>query len=149
MVYVQQRPHPSPSDTFKADILDLHNRYRLVHRAQHLHWNDTVEAYAESFASRYLCSGVLEHSGGPYGENLAIGYTTTGAVDAWYEEGAGYDYGSESTYNHFTAMIWNSSSSLGCATHYCNSVWGTYIVCSYYPAGNVVGYSSVNVFRPN
>lgn len=132
--------------TFAIQMTDNHNYKRSLHGAQMLHWNSTVFEYAANYALEYNCSGILQHSGGKYGENLAIGYTTNGSVDAWYAEGDDYPYGTESIYDHFTALVWNNSFSLGCAYKYCNSVWGTYIICSYYPAGNVIGESVQNVF---
>ncbi|KAG2735925.1 hypothetical protein G9P44_000015 [Scheffersomyces stipitis] len=139
---------PGVDVDFASQMVELHNEKRQIHGATLLSWNNSAFEYAAAYADQYDCSGVLKHSGGSFGENLAIGYTTEGAVNAWYNEGATYVYGSESTYNHFTALIWNSTTSLGCAYKYCNKVWGTYIICSYYPAGNVVGYSSRNVFPP-
>lgn len=56
-----------------------------------------------------------------------------------------YVYGSEDIYNHFTAMIWNSVNSVGCAYKRCPND-ALYIICSYDPPGNIVGYSSENVF---
>lgn len=132
--------------TFSEEILKLHNEKRSLHGAQMMSWNNTLFEYAAKFAINYDCSGILKHSGGPYGENLALGYTVEGAINAWYEEGDNYDYLTHNEYNHFTQMIWNSSNQLGCATKHCNSVWNDYIVCSYYEQGNVLGYSSNNVF---
>ncbi|CCE80141.1 Piso0_003241 [Millerozyma farinosa CBS 7064] len=136
------------NETFAQEMLSEHNKKRALHRAQQLEWNSTVFDYAANYAQKYDCSGKLKHSGGPYGENLAVGYSPIAAVDAWYDEGKSYKYGTESTYDHFTALVWNSTSQLGCAYKNCNSEWGTYIVCSYYTAGNVVGESSKNVFPP-
>ena len=63
-----------------------------------------------------------------------------------------YVYGSENVYNHFTAIVWNNTNSLGCAYKSCDTTTNLnalYIVCSYYPPGNVIGYSSQNVFPLN
>lgn len=133
--------------SFAQLILDRHNEKRALHGSQSLVWSSGAYEFAYEYAQDYDCTGILKHSGGiTFGENLAIGYTPTGAVDAWYNEGEDYQYGSdEKTYNHFTALIWNSTSSIGCAYKFCNNVWGTYIVCSYYPPGNIIGQSSKNV----
>ena len=136
-------------NSFPITILDKHNYYRRLHFAQDLVWNNSLFEYASDFVSQYDCSGILAHSGGPYGENIAIGYSTIGAVSAWYNEGKDYKYGSDKVYNHFTALIWNTTSELGCALKECGDVWGKYIVCSYYPPGNVVGQSPYNVFPPS
>lgn len=134
------------NQTFAKEMVDLHNYKRLLHHSQPLRWNFTLFEYAQAFANKYDCSGNLRHSGGVYGENLALGYTPKGAISAWYSEGDTYDYEKHNTYDHFTAMIWNSTTQIGCGLRYCNPVWSNYIICSYYPAGNVVGYSENNVF---
>lgn len=136
------------NETFATEILNQHNNKRKLHRAQPLQWNSTVFEYAAKHAQEYDCSGILTHTGGKYGENLAIGYTIDGSINAWYNEGKTYKYGLEDTYNHFTALIWNSTSLVGCAYKYCSQTWGNYIICSYYSAGNVIGYSSENVLPP-
>lgn len=136
----------SADDTFSSIMLTTHNKLREMHNAQELSWNDTLYQYAHDYASRYSCSGKLVHSGGPYGENLALGYTLNGSVNAWYSEGETYDYQTHNLWDHFTQVVWNDTSQLGCAYKYCNSVWGKYIICSYYPPGNIVGGNQQNVF---
>ena len=84
-------------------------------------WDATVYQYAQRFADQYSCSGNLQHSGGKYGENLAVGYADgAAALQAWYEEagkdGLSYSYGSSSVYNHFTQVVWKSTTKLGCVT---------------------------------
>ncbi|CAH2352052.1 probable pathogenesis-related protein CaO19.2336 [[Candida] railenensis] len=132
--------------SFDSIMLAAHNNFRSLHNAQQVAWNTTLYDYAYSYASKYDCSGDLVHSGGPYGENLAIGYTPNGSVNAWYDEGQSYNYKTQDTYDHFTQVIWNGTSQIGCAYKYCNEVWGKYIICSYYPPGNIIGESSENVF---
>ncbi|EGV64086.1 PR-1-like protein [Yamadazyma tenuis ATCC 10573] len=132
--------------TFAHIMLNHHNHKRKLHHAQQVSWNNTLYDYAAGFANQYDCSGELTHSGGPYGENLAAGYSPSGAIDAWYREGDSYDYAQHDVYNHFTALVWNDTSQMACATTYCGTVWGSYIVCSYYPPGNFVGQSEQNVF---
>ncbi|KAF5015184.1 hypothetical protein F66182_13576, partial [Fusarium sp. NRRL 66182] len=97
----------SPSYTnpaiFENDILNQTNYYRRQHNASALIWNDTLSTYAKQWAEP--CN--WKHSGGPYGENLAEGYTNvTSAVDAWAIESQQYKYSpptgfSEKT-GHFT-----------------------------------------------
>lgn len=133
--------------TFAELMVYEHNLKRQQHRAQRLVWNSTLFEFADTYASSYACSGVLTHSGNAfYGENLAIGYSPVGAIDAWYKEGDSYDYSKHETYNHFTAMVWNDTTAIGCQSRYCSQVWGSYIICSYYPPGNIVGQSQENVF---
>lgn len=134
------------NSTFASIMLENHNIYRANHHSQPLQWNASLFEFAADYVETYDCSGKLKHSGGSYGKNLAIGYSPQGAMRAWYKEGETYDYNKHNEYNHFTAMVWNSTTQIGCAYKYCNSVWNDYIVCSYYPAGNVVGHNENNVF---
>lgn len=130
--------------TFSYLMLDKHNEKRALHGTKKLRWSTETFEYAANYSQYYNCSGILEHSYGKYGENLAYGYPPEGAIDAWYDEGKTYVYGTEDVYNHFTAMVWNNVDSVGCAYKRCpNNV--LYIICSYDPPGNVIGYSSENV----
>ncbi|RLV96262.1 hypothetical protein JA1_000429 [Spathaspora sp. JA1] len=135
---------------FSQQILDAHNQKRALHGVSPLTWEQAAYDYAQAYADKYDCSGNLVHSGGPYGENLALGYNDgPSAVNAWYNEGTNYDYGSETDYDHFTAIIWKSTTKLGCAYKDCSAEnWGKYIICSYDPAGNVLGEMSANVLPP-
>ncbi|CCE86536.1 Piso0_005031 [Millerozyma farinosa CBS 7064] len=132
---------------FAKSILEAHNDKRAKHSAKSLSWSKDLYDYASNYASKYSCSGSLKHSGGKYGENLAVGYKTgPDAVDAWYDEGKSYNYGSASSFDHFTQVIWKGTSQVGCAYKDCSSEnWGKYIICSYNPAGNMVGMGSQNL----
>lgn len=132
------------SSDFKDAILNQHNVKRALHGVVDLVWNDTLEEYAQNYADAYDCSGTLTHSGGSYGENLGLGYTTTGVVDAWYDEISDYD-SSDPVASHYTQVVWKATTELGCAKKYCDSYWGQYTICSYQTAGNVIGYFAENV----
>lgn len=136
----------SSLSSFASTMLNAHNEKRAAHGSPDLTWDDSLAAYAQAYADKYDCSGTLTHSGGPHGENLALGYTPEKAVDAWYSEGDNYDYGSCSSYDHFTQVIWKSTTKLGCGQKSCGGYWGDYIICSYDPAGNMVGECAQNVF---
>ncbi|CUM53323.1 uncharacterized protein AC631_00548 [Debaryomyces fabryi] len=132
-------------EDFAKAILKAHNEKRADHNVDALSWDSQVYKYAQDYADQYDCSGTLTHSGGEYGENLALGYNTAEkAVNAWYEEGNDYDYSSSSSFDHFTQIIWKDTTKLGCAYKDCSSA-GKYIVCSYDPAGNVVGEGKANL----
>ncbi|KAJ5623897.1 hypothetical protein N7510_000206 [Penicillium lagena] len=168
-------PHP-PSYTsktdFKSAVLQATNDYRTVHEASPLSWNETLEKYAKNWAEKCI----WEHSGGPYGENLAFGYANaTAAVDAWGNEGAEYNYekptGFTEKTGHFTQLVWRSTTEVGCAAIDCgytdksrysrrglvlddraadgtSRAQGWYVVCEYRPGGNVVGDHN-EFFRKN
>lgn len=130
-------------------LLSAHNNKRSLHKdTPSLTWSTELETYAQNYADQYDCSGTLVHSGGPYGENLALGYGIEGSVDAWYNEIEYYDYnnpGFSENAGHFTQVVWKSSTEVGCGIKSCGGVWGDYVICSYKPAGNVIGEFAENV----
>lgn len=135
--------------TFASTILNEHNVKRALHEdTPALSWSDTLATYAQNYADDYDCSGTLTHSGGSYGENLALGYDAAGAVDAWYNEISDYDWSDpsySSSTGHFTQVVWKSSTQLGCGIKACGGAWGNYVICSYNPAGNYIGEFAENV----
>lgn len=74
------------------------------------------------------------------------------AIDAWAKEETKYDYESgefsEAT-GHFTQLVWESTTSVGCGAVNCNSdsAKGWFLVCEYNPPGNVVGSFKENVSK--
>ena len=135
---------------FAKDILDAHNKYRALHGAGPLSWDAGAYQYAQNNANNYDCSGVLTHTHGQYGENLAAGYSSgSSAVKAWYDEGETYNYAASNSYDHFTQVVWKSTTKVGCAWKDCTAQnWGHYVICEYDPPGNFVGQSRANVL-PN
>lgn len=88
----------------------------------------------------------LSFQGGPTGENLAAGYANaSAAVDAWGLERESYNWtkpGFSETTGHFTQLVWSNTTSVGCGRKACDGTDNTpgfYVVCEYYPPGNVVG----------
>jgi uncharacterized protein YkwD len=70
--------------------VETHNKYRAQHGAGPLEWDQTMA----DFAKKVSATCVFQHSGGPYGENLAAGYSSAeAAITAWYDEGSQYNYG--------------------------------------------------------
>jgi uncharacterized protein YkwD len=131
---------------FTSAILNSTNFYRDEHNASAVAWNATLA----SFAIAYLRQNdhcAFRHSGGPHGENLAIGYANvTASVEAWGEERDIYDYRraefGENT-GHFTQLVWKNTTAVGCERRLCEMGW--YLVCEYWPRGNVVGQFSSEV----
>ena len=134
---------------FASSVLAEHNKKRALHKdTPALSWSNTLASYAQDYADNYDCSGTLTHSGGQYGENLALGYDGPAAVDAWYNEISNYDFsnpGFSSNTGHFTQVVWKSTTQVGCGIKTCGGAWGDYVICSYDPAGNYEGEYADNV----
>ncbi|CAI1510715.1 hypothetical protein SEUBUCD646_0J01320 [Saccharomyces eubayanus] len=134
---------------FASSVLAEHNKKRALQKdTPALTWSDTLATYAQDYADNYDCSGTLTHSGGSYGENLALGYDGPGAVDAWYNEISDYDFsnpGFSGNTGHFTQVVWKSTTQVGCGIKTCGGAWGDYVICSYNPAGNYEGEYAENV----
>ncbi|EXJ64837.1 hypothetical protein A1O7_01175 [Cladophialophora yegresii CBS 114405] len=131
--------------TFRESILNSTNTYRYQHSASYVYWNETLARYAQSYSEN--CQ--WQHSHGPYGENLARGYPdVTSAVDAWGDERALYEFsttdptGFTEATGHFTQLVWQGTQATGCGWTDCdgrNGLDGIYLVCEYWPVGNIVG----------
>jgi uncharacterized protein YkwD len=127
-------------------MLNDHNKYRKMHRAPPLYWNATVAASASKWAK----SCKIAHDPktiGVWGENILYGKVpmSTALYDAprmWYNEVKTYNY-SAPVANHFTQMVWKATTSIGCASKMCNTT--AFVVCRYYPPGNVYGKFKYNV----
>lgn len=127
---------------FQSQILAATNFYRMEQNVAAVTWNASIATYAQKWSD--AC--VFKHSGGPTGENLAAGYANASAsVDAWGLEREQYNWNkpgfSEAT-GHFTQLVWSNTTSVGCGRTSCqgeNQTPGWYVVCEYFPAGNIVG----------
>ena len=130
----------------RTSVLNSTNFYRYEHSANFLFWNTSLASYAQTWANK--CQ--WEHSHGASGENLAQGYVdVTASVDAWGDERALYSWkgtqtGFTEATGHFTQLVWKDTTSVGCAAVDCHGVSGSniqgvFLVCEYWPAGNIVG----------
>ena len=139
--------HPSHAQNTQQDYLNAHNAARALVGVANITWSTTLANYAQNYANQRISDCNLVHSGGPYGENLAKGssstfYGTT-AVDLWVAEKPYYDYTSNSCTGgkqclHYTQVVWANSVRLGCARVQCTNTW-YFVICSYDPPGNYVG----------
>lgn len=139
---------PVNLNQFEKDCLNTHNTYRSFHGADPLEWNVTLAEFAQNHLKIENCT--FEHSHGPYGENMSIGFSSPqSAIEAWYVEYTQYNFATgdySSGADHFTQLVWKSTTQLGCAQSYCGDPWnGEYFVCEYYPPGNVLGDFPQNV----
>ncbi|OVA08790.1 Allergen V5/Tpx-1-related [Macleaya cordata] len=137
--------HVSQAQNSSQDFLASHNAARAEVGVSPMTWEDTVAAYSRDYANQRAGDCNLIHSGGPYGENLAVSSGELRAVDAvnlWVSEKDFYNYESNSCQGgvcgHYTQVVWRNSIRLGCASVTC-STGGTFVICNYDPPGNYVG----------
>ncbi|KGN43826.1 pathogenesis-related protein 1A [Cucumis sativus] len=138
---------PSLAKSSPKNYIDAHNAVRAAVGVEPLHWNSTLADYAQNYANTKIATCQMEHSGGPYGENLAEGnevMTAETAVSLWADEKKHYDYNSNTCSNdpsnclHYTQLVWSNTKSVGCAQVKCQNNW-VFLICSYYPPGNYNG----------
>jgi len=140
-------PQFKTTHLFTSAILNSTNLYRAQHNASAVSWNDTLADFAADYLSSPASDGSqggckFAHSGGPYGENLAMGYANaTASVEAWGEERDEYDFSKQGFHEdtgHFTQLVWKNTTDVGCGRRLCGER-GWYLVCEYWPRGNVIG----------
>ncbi|KAL6597023.1 hypothetical protein ACP70R_022639 [Stipagrostis hirtigluma subsp. patula] len=135
------------------DYVELHNEARREVSVGPVSWDDTLAAYAQSWADQRVSDCALEHSQGPYGENIWRGgaggdWSASNAVADWVAEKQYYDHGSNSCSSplgplgcgHYTQVVWSDTTAIGCGRVVCNS-GDVFVVCSYNPRGNWEGQS--------
>ncbi|KAL2460343.1 CAP superfamily protein [Abeliophyllum distichum] len=127
------------------DFVDAHTESRREVGAAPLVWNNTLAAYAQKYATLRSADCAMEHSEGPYGENLAAGswnMSAKEAVEMWIEEKKFYNEKSNSCDGgeclHYTQVVWANTHRLGCARVKCQDGW-TFVTCNYDPPGNYIG----------
>ncbi|MER7190546.1 CAP family protein [Streptomyces flaveolus] len=160
-------PLPDATDeAFNQDCLAAHNRYRARHGAPPLRLDDEAVAHAARRAQAASTQDGLAPSpaAAGWGENRYWFATYEDepasceeAVRLWYEARwtGGYDWdrpGYSPGTGSFTQVVWKSTDRLGCGRSAGKPDGGesyqTYIVCSYGPAGNVIGRFRENVGQP-
>jgi len=146
-----------------------HTKLPAASNLKPLQWSETLAQVATESAEECKfktadCGEALEKTGGrglsgyskdkPCGENLAANSneaswsTISDGIKSWAAESEKYQYGSfqngDLVAGHFTQMIWADTQYIGCGVKTCSKIegisWGgTFLVCNYYPAGNILG----------
>uniref|UniRef100_A0A0K0E5N2 SCP domain-containing protein n=1 Tax=Strongyloides stercoralis TaxID=6248 RepID=A0A0K0E5N2_STRER len=137
-------------------IYDDHNCYRKPHGSEPLTVDKALEQQAQAYANKLANDNrglVHSKSNGQYGENLAWGSggdsngIAAQSTKMWYDEYKKYDF-NKATFvhgtGHFTQVVWKGSKSVGCGIAKSNG-GGTFTVCQYKPAGNMMGSFKENV----
>ncbi|KAI8901841.1 CAP domain-containing protein [Globomyces pollinis-pini] len=149
---------PRPvSNNFAGDCISLHNVYRSLLGLKPLADSAKLRNAAQGYAQELARRDAFEHSKLGFGENLF--QTTNGdmscgaAIFAWMNEFSLYNgepigQGNFHGYGHFTQLISDRSTSVGCAAVQYPSGRNQkkVTVCEYEPAGNVAGVRVQVVF---
>ena len=149
----QQQPRSEA--LLRSAMLQGHNAARRNYGARPLAWDAALARDAAAYAARLARSGRFEHDrqsgrGPRQGENLFMGtrgaYSFREMVRLWVDERRYFRPGrfpnvstSGSVWHvgHYTQIVWPSSQRVGCAVAANRA--NDYLVCRYFPAGNVVG----------
>lgn len=119
---------------FIDQMLKYHNMYRAKYRAVAVEWNDDMAAVAATNAKTCVFAHTQNNI---YGENIAAGTMSDPAylVELWFNESSLYNFndpGYSSETGHFTAMVWQDMTRIGCAWEYCpDGEYTYYLVCDY------------------
>jgi len=121
-----------------------------VERCQFKHRDDCGGALIQTNLAPTELSGYSQ--GDACGENIAADTrpasldTVIDGIKGWAEEVKDFEYGifpqeDWSKTGHFSAMIWADTKYVGCGVKKCPEYppGGTFLVCNYYPAGNMRG----------
>ncbi len=141
-------PAVANPSALKVSALKAHNDVRAKDRQRPLQWSNDLQQISQQWANQLAQSCKMYHHKGniPFGENLftSTGRTTVAhAVRAWANEKNQYNYQQNrckpgKQCGHYTQIVWKGTTDLGCAMASCSNGTQMY-VCSYFPAGNVVG----------
>ena len=144
---------------FPARVLAAHNIERAAVGLSALTWDDKLGTQAAKYALQLALSRRFAHSEsvgrGGSGENLWMGTRAAFSVEAmvgnWASEKRMFKpgvfpaisrTGSWHQVGHYTQMVWPGTQRVGCAL--ATNSGEDYLVCHYWPAGNVHG-GSLNV----
>ncbi|XDV46479.1 hypothetical protein PO909_014368 [Leuciscus waleckii] len=142
----------------KSTIVDMHNKLRSQVQPsaafmQKVVWDETLRVVAEAYATKCIWEHNPELEELTLGENIFVStghFNATKAMVRWFGENVDYDYEKKfcpeyKMCGHYTQMVWANSNTIGCATHFCDTLEGldfkkaTLLVCDYYPPGNFDG----------
>ena len=139
---------------FVETVMAAHNGLRQSMGLSQLTWDPALAAHAAEYAAQMAQTRRFEHSADlprvTQGENLWMGtrsaYSYSEMLASWSEEGADFKQGSFPQVSktgswhdvgHYTHMMWGGSRRVGCAV--ASNTNDDFLVCRYFPAGNVYG----------
>jgi uncharacterized protein YkwD len=135
-------------------MTEAHDYWRFRVGVPLASWNSAVAANAQAYVdgcptSHSSPSSRQNVAGFSYlGENIYYHSSSSAdpvaAVASWASEREDYDFGtavggSSAVVGHYTQIVWESSTAIGCGVARCGGTWGTIVVCQYGPGGNYTG----------
>lgn len=161
------------SSTYITPILQQHNNHRANHSVKDLIWDYGLANTAQVIAQSCYYAHNTTANGGGYGQNIGAGYypsqvpamLTNGMYNGEIPFYPGYNYVNGTAdpdmtnfnkWGHFSQIVWNSTTKVGCFTQYCpgglaqtnSNVRPYFTVCNYSPPGNYRNRFAMNVFAP-
>jgi uncharacterized protein YkwD len=149
-------PAPRGAALLQRAMLDGHNAARAAAGVAPIAWDERLVASAAAYAAEMARTGRFQHAeqpiGGPLREGENLWTCTRGAyayaemVGHWVAERRDYvnepapafsRTGRWQDVGHYAQIVWRGTTRMGCATSV--NARDEYLVCRYYPAGNVVG----------
>jgi uncharacterized protein YkwD len=141
-------PLTAKPSSISIQALNTHNTIRANDKQLPLVWSTDLESISQKWANQLAKSCRMYHHQGqiPFGENLFISGRAariSQAINTWAHEKNFYNYQQNRCQpgkqcGHYTQVVWKGTTDVGCATQTCangSQLW----VCSYFPAGNIVG----------
>merc|ERR1712093_777512 len=134
-------------------VLKAHNDERKKFNLPALTWSDAAAKHAITVATENHTNKRLKHSSGSgFGENIYMSSSGAAFNDVvamhggWLGEKKDWktcskkfnDKGDTGVVGHYTAMIWETTTQVGCA-YKASDANGTFFACNYSPPGNMVG----------
>ena len=158
-------------DAQNQALLAVHNEWRAKHGVPPLVFSPALAKEAQEWANTCGAPGHAPRRVNPNsGENLAAFNNldlltdkdgmAKRAKEGWYDEEKVYNYArpgfnvrggsQELQTGHFTQWVWEATSELGCAAKACpQSRYPGWLVCRYFPGGNMRGPNEADNFRNN
>ncbi|HYC94478.1 MAG TPA: CAP domain-containing protein [Sphingomicrobium sp.] len=149
------RSKPRGEALMRSTVIAAHNRARAQYGVRPLVWDEALARDARTYAMFLARTGRFEHDPrlrgrASQGENLWMGtrtaYSYAQVIGQLVDERRFYRpgrfphvsrTGDWSHVSHYTQIIWPTSQRVGCAT--ASNRDHDYLVCRYWPAGNIVG----------
>lgn len=136
-----------------AGVTDLHNEARIRLGVAPLQWDPTLADAAQRWAAQCVIGFDPNRSPGAgfsyVGQNLAFGSgagtSPLSLAQLWVSEGPFYVHGtpiSQSTVQvsgHYTQVVWDTTTAVGCGYSFCPSTSFFHLVCNYGIGGNFTG----------